>query len=378
MAERPRLNADIFFVIISHLGAPELAKFSATCKLLHIPALKRLLSSDIRVCSNQQLLGLCICVLSDAPVRGLWVKNLWLAISSFQWRKREDPYSYPDIADTFSVSMLAAVIRASRNLRVLCIPHLCKVAQADRNIIPAIASLPHLVELELHELDPYPQDFETMTVLAGSMQSQLRVLRVHHERDGEYRAFPLDDPTSFKSLASVETLHLYNTTYPSPRAPSIAPWPSVRTLVIHDTWFNFLDMHTAFPALTHIELGPILNIIPRPAQISAALWDEMDTFKCTWEDVPDIHWARRSSIRRIDIDIQHCTFPGTFDLFARFLRETRPTVLSMEPIDVQIGEQFWRDISENPDLRCLRLGVIPTLISDNVALMVSASYFVSR
>lgn len=242
MAKRAELSTDILLVLISHLEAPELAQFSATCKLLHVPALKRLLSSDIRLNAPKHLLNFCVCVLADPHTRGLWVRSLWLSTSSFLWGKDEDDEDEDEdddeeeeqqqqqqqtnskfgrIADTFTLSMLVAVIKACRNLRILSIPHLRGLVKADSNISSAIASLPHLVDLDLKDLDS--QSVKTVKALARDMQSRPSILRVHFNLHYQRPAFPFAHPASFESLASVEVLHLHNANFPYQNASTGRP-----------------------------------------------------------------------------------------------------------------------------------------------------------
>ena len=54
------------------------------------------------------------------------------------------------------------------------------------------------------------------------------------------------------------------------------------------------------------------------------------------------------------------------------------TFLELNPIDAQVGLQSWRALQEaSPDVRCLQVGLILTLISDKISYLVSFSSPVS-
>lgn len=185
-----------------------------------------------------------------------------------------------------------------------------------------------------------------------------------------YSSFPLRNPSAFPSTASVEVLELCNTDF---SYDDTTAWPSVLELNEVNCFVYLGESYSAFPNLQihHITSPDDRSTVVRGSPLSAGI----DVFEVDFKVREEISAAscpiRCVKISKWDLSVDHFPYDSAQKILD-FLWGKQVLVLSFNAVNVQHGLDLWESLYEmTPDLRCLELSIVPTLIKDSSALVVS-------
>ncbi|KAL6309337.1 hypothetical protein BKA93DRAFT_821666 [Sparassis latifolia] len=170
------LDIDILFMITSLLSTKDALALSLTSREVHLFAKQHALSS-VKLTSPKQLSKFCDSILGGAPSCWNWLRKLDVAMSAFGVNDEIRIATRGLFSD---VPRLAELIMHASHIEFFSIHCVEWLLLHGSPIGDAIASLPNLEELELHQADSQALDMVRM------LQSGLRKLVLYHS---EYDQF---------------------------------------------------------------------------------------------------------------------------------------------------------------------------------------------
>lgn len=348
MLEGPRVNLDILYIITSLLEVPELLQLSTACKLYRAHSIKHILSFGVKIEDDEQLFSFFEFMLVDVSYRAPWIKSLVVRGEAFDWESGTEIVPIQD-ANIVSVGALASILEHCHRLTSLSIPSLDQFLAFYPRFGNSMKSLPVLVELELTELG----ESSLVAEAVCDMQSQLRILRMRFDPSLNRVNFPLSDPATSASTASVEVLDVDNVAF-SKRGTQYSPWPSVRRLIVSCCDVELDSVYSLFPELQACEIDKnvFLSDFGSPIITERHNLDYL-SIKCPLYGM----WNSDFPIRHINLtDLHHYNYPNEPGEIFSLLRKCQPLVLSLcdENMTEYIDFRSW--LSEtNQNLRCLEI-----------------------
>ncbi|GBE89639.1 hypothetical protein SCP_1603030 [Sparassis crispa] len=242
------LNDDILSLIAALLSSRDALSLSRTSRKVHVMA-KRHALSTVELTSSGQLAAFCTYMLCDVSTHLLCLRSLKVTLSAVG----VEDEGMIDYASFNSASLLAALIGQASRLRCLSISCLDELIKTEPHIGAAVASLPNLEKLELHEVGARALD------VVRRLRSRPRVLSLHY-----YGSKINSNPISYtlRNLQNLQIVRLSGIVWPEEDSAPVwtKPWLGVRELQVMYSEAPMTEFVRAFPNVRKLSIRGLYRI----------------------------------------------------------------------------------------------------------------------